>query len=1425
MVKTTKMPVVEGASSPAPSSDDTLLDDMLKEAVLANLENLQETLAEAPPLQGCEDGPSVIGSHGLPLLNFSPAGALAVSPDAPSPRAPPRPPTSPDAPSPRAPPRPPTSPDAPSPRAPPRPPTSPDAPSPWASPRPPTSPRAPLRPPTRPLNTRVLDSDDESPCMELDTPLKFDTSEFTWIRSEKEPGGRCPRTSPIGDHLQEPRGQSPRASPTRDHLQEPRGRCPRTSPIRDYLQVPPRPRLLRRKRPKLSFLDSGAAPAGVPPTAPQVTPESSGDAASGDVTQVSGVRPQADSLSAANCVIKLPRKHRKPSFSHINIPCYHRRPSGQALDVNFDYTFTLMYGRYTKDLSRYARQEAKKLKTEEKSTLESGTSGLRPYRGKVASKCVRFLSTVWRATFARVGEDWVFLAMLGVVMAIISFIMDYGIAMCNKARLWLYRDLASHTALQYLAWVSLPVCLILFSAGFSHLLAPQAVGSGIPEMKTILRGVVLKEYLTFKTLIAKVIGLTATLGTGLPLGKEGPFVHIASLVATLLSKAVTSFKGIYENESRNSEMLAAACAVGVACCFAAPVGGVLFSIEVTSVYFAVRNYWRGFFAAVCGAMMFRLLAVWFNDEETLTALFKTNFKVGYPFDPQELFVFALVGVLCGFLGALFVYSHRRYVIFMRKNKKMKAFLQKSRLLYPFFITMIYGSLSFPLGLGQFFGTELGGHQQVIELFSNITWTKEVHTVQEFTIVENWRTPWTGIFVSLIIYSAFTFFGCVICSTLPVPSGLFIPVFKTGAAVGRIVGEIMASTFPNGLRYGGHNHIIIPGGYSIVGAAALAGAVTHTISTSVIVFELTGQITHILPVMIAVLIANGIAQLLQPSIYDSIIQIKKLPYLPDILTATSGAYNIYVEDFMVRDVKYIWYGIAYRELKNILKEHKKIRSLPLVDSPDSMILLGSIQRSELISMLEEHLGKDRRLRVINKWKFAAQKVLEAEQLHEMGENQHENERKRAKQRLLDIEEAIKRKPTTVPSGSLTLMAGMGADENDSLLVPSTVPTVPAPPAMTPAPPSMTPAPPSVTPAPASVTPAPPSVIPAPSMIPAPPSIIPSSNIPAAPSIFLEVPSTSASAISSTATTISTPNTVAPLPVIMTDMMEVLGKQERRPSRFEVTKIETPSKENESSIALQIDAMEIPAASEPTLDRDNTFRRNTMPKSILKKTNSFILHPTASSPIASPQHTPYATVHAGDSKLRQAFESVIRKTNLRNGSDKEAHSTQSVNSNNPKRVSLPMERMVEMTLEEQRRWEEEELDKEVDFSKCHIDPAPFQLVERTSLLKVHSLFSMLGLNHAYVTAIGRIIGVVALKELRQAVESTNSGDFSKPRRDKGVGGSFRERFLRSTIRRKLRKAIEETNSGDFPKADPAPAATSTRATDASSSTEATKEGSKE
>ena len=46
-------------------------------------------------------------------------------------------------------------------------------------------------------------------------------------------------------------------------------------------------------------------------------------------------------------------------------------------------------------------------------------------------------------------------------------------------------------------------------------------------------------------------------------------------------------------------------------------------------------------------------------------------------------------------------------------------------------------------------------------------------------------------------------------------------------------------------------------------------------------------------------SNCVASLLQPSCYDSIIMIKKLPYLPDIIPSSSGAYSIFVEDFMMK----------------------------------------------------------------------------------------------------------------------------------------------------------------------------------------------------------------------------------------------------------------------------------------------------------------------------------------------------------------------------------------------------------------------------------------------------------------------------------------------------------------------------------------------
>ena len=94
------------------------------------------------------------------------------------------------------------------------------------------------------------------------------------------------------------------------------------------------------------------------------------------------------------------------------------------------------------------------------------------------------------------------------------------------------------------------------------------------------------------------------------------------------------------------------------------------------------------------------------------------------------------------------------------------------------------------------------HEQVVTLFSNFTWTRQVDemSVLEYEHIKHWRDPYSNsVFVSLSVYIVTTFFLSILASTLPVPSGVLIPTFKIGAAFGRLVGEAMHVWFPDGVR--------------------------------------------------------------------------------------------------------------------------------------------------------------------------------------------------------------------------------------------------------------------------------------------------------------------------------------------------------------------------------------------------------------------------------------------------------------------------------------------------------------------------------------------------------------------------------------------------------------------------------------------------
>ena len=92
------------------------------------------------------------------------------------------------------------------------------------------------------------------------------------------------------------------------------------------------------------------------------------------------------------------------------------------------------------------------------------------------------------------------------------------------------------------------------------------------------------------------MSLVLALGAGLPLGKEGPCVHISCCVVSAMFR-LPGFRSIRRSKPLRLQMLAVGCAVGVSSTFGAPIGGVLFSIEVTATYFLVPLYWRCFFAS------------------------------------------------------------------------------------------------------------------------------------------------------------------------------------------------------------------------------------------------------------------------------------------------------------------------------------------------------------------------------------------------------------------------------------------------------------------------------------------------------------------------------------------------------------------------------------------------------------------------------------------------------------------------------------------------------------------------------------------------------------------------------------------------------------------------------------------------------------
>lgn len=105
----------------------------------------------------------------------------------------------------------------------------------------------------------------------------------------------------------------------------------------------------------------------------------------------------------------------------------------------------------------------------------------------------------------------------------------------------------------------------------------MAAGSGIPEIKLLLSGFEFPNLLSAKVLVVKAVGAALAVASGLCLGKEGPFVHIATSAGYVVARRFPQFR---DNGRSLREMLSVACSSALAVAFGSPIGGVLFVYEV-----------------------------------------------------------------------------------------------------------------------------------------------------------------------------------------------------------------------------------------------------------------------------------------------------------------------------------------------------------------------------------------------------------------------------------------------------------------------------------------------------------------------------------------------------------------------------------------------------------------------------------------------------------------------------------------------------------------------------------------------------------------------------------------------------------------------------------------------------------------------------
>ncbi len=395
---------------------------------------------------------------------------------------------------------------------------------------------------------------------------------------------------------------------------------------------------------------------------------------------------------------------------------------------------------------------------------------------------------------------------IGMLAGTISALFNNTIDFINH---WRLVSLSAHVGSSSpLWWLVVPVSAIMVGIAFyiTHKFAPEAAGSGIPEIEGAMEG--MRPVRWKRVLPVKFLGGILSIGSGMTLGREGPSVQLGGNIGRMISDLfkVSGLDG--------QALLAAGAAAGLAAAFNAPLAGIMFVIEEMRSQFkySLTSTKSVFLSAVMATIVMRWLT---HDQGAILSVTRYT----HP-DLRSLVLYLLLGFCFGVVGVQFnkmILMTQDMFLFIHKNKRWRF-----------------------VSVGLFLGVVFGG---LSILYPDLAFSG-LHIIPQ---IEHGHYLVGGLF--------FLFFFRVLTTLLSfssgVPGGVFAPTLALGTIFGMLFGLAAHWFFPGFVHY--------PGAFAIAGMGGLFAATIRAPITGVLlVIEMTSNYQMILPLIVTCLGATMVA---------------------------------------------------------------------------------------------------------------------------------------------------------------------------------------------------------------------------------------------------------------------------------------------------------------------------------------------------------------------------------------------------------------------------------------------------------------------------------------------------------------------------------------------------------------------------------------